>query len=244
MLQKIEFVSTVGVGGRREGPLPERWITEPRIFHSTYEQAKAEAEEHIAAQIRSGLPATVHRPSMVVGDAQTGKVIHFQVFYHLAEFLSGRRTYGLFPALGHTKLDLVPVDYVARSIVWSSMRSELAGRVLHLCAGSAAALPIGTLRDRIRARFESAGIRVPQVRTLPSSLFRGALSLVGMVVSERDRRALAALPLFLDYLAADQAFENVESNRVLESAGIKLPQMDQALENVLTYDLARRRAPN
>ena len=238
-LQKVEFVSTVGVGGRRLEPLPERWITEERTFHNTYEQAKAEAEDIVATEIHSGLPATVHRPSMVIGDAQTGKVIHFQVFYHLAEFLSGCRTYGLFPTLGQTKLDLVPVDYVARSIVWSSRCSDMTGRVLHLCTGPSAALAIGTLRDRVRARFERAGIRVPHVWTLPNSLFRGAVSVVGTIVSERNRRALGTLPIFLDYLAADQTFENVESTRVLTAAGIELPQIEQALDNVLTYYLAR-----
>ena len=239
VLRKIEFVSTVGVGGRRQGPLPECWMTERRAFHNTYEQAKAEAEDIVAAQIRLGLPATVHRPSMVVGDAQTGKVIHFQVFYHLAEFLSGRRTHGLFPVLGQTKLDLVPVDYVARSIVWSSTRPDMINRVLHLCAGPTGAVAIEALRDRVRARFVGAGIPVPPVRTLPSTLFRAAIALLGPIVSERNRRALAVLPIFLNYLAADQAFANVESSRLLATAGIEPPEMDRVLDNVLTYYLAR-----
>ena len=67
ILEKIEFVSTVGVAGRLPGLLPETWITEPRTFHNTYEQAKAEAEEFIADKVNEGLPVTVHRPSMVVG---------------------------------------------------------------------------------------------------------------------------------------------------------------------------------
>ena len=55
--------------------------------------------------MQAGLPATIHRPSMVVGDSQTGKVIHFQVFYHLCEFLSGRRTLGIVPDTGDAALD-------------------------------------------------------------------------------------------------------------------------------------------
>jgi nucleoside-diphosphate-sugar epimerase len=220
--------------------LPERWITEPRTFHNTYEQAKAEAELLVADHIHSGLPATVHRPSMVIGDARSGKVIHFQIFYHLAEFLSGRRTRGFFPALGATKLDVVPVDYVARSIVWSSMRPETVGRVFHLCAGPTAALPLGILRDRIRAWFENAGMRLPRVRTVPAGLFRAAVPLMNLAISERGRRALAALPIFLDYLAAEQVFENAQSTRMLATAGIAFPDIDAALSNVLSYYLAQR----
>jgi thioester reductase-like protein len=40
-LKKVEFVSTVGVGGRLPR-VPEDWLTEPRDFHNTYEQSKAE----------------------------------------------------------------------------------------------------------------------------------------------------------------------------------------------------------
>jgi nucleoside-diphosphate-sugar epimerase len=67
-LEKVEFVSTVGVGGHR-AVVPETWLTEPRAFHNTYEQAKAEAEaeESIRGEVERGLPLTVHRPSMVVG---------------------------------------------------------------------------------------------------------------------------------------------------------------------------------
>ena len=48
------------------------------------EAAKAEAERAVWSE-GAGLPITVHRPSMVVGEAQNGRVIHFQVFYHLCE---------------------------------------------------------------------------------------------------------------------------------------------------------------
>ena len=55
------------------------------------------ADELRKKQVPHG-KVTLHRPSMVVGHAETGKVIHFQVFYHLCEFLSGRHTRGLIPA--------------------------------------------------------------------------------------------------------------------------------------------------
>jgi hypothetical protein len=101
-------------------------------------------------------------------------------------------------------------------------------------------MPIGTLRDRIRCTFENAGIRVPHVWTVPSGLFRAAVPLVGLIASDRNRRALAALPIFLDYLAAEQVFGNIESTQVLSAAGIELPDMGKALDHVLTYYLKQR----
>ncbi len=173
-LAKIEFVSTVGVGGYLP-VVPETWMTEPRTFHNTYEQAKAEAEDAIRGEVERGLPLTVHRPSMVVGDSQTGKIIHFQIFYHLCEFLSGRRTFGLFPRLGAARLDIVPVDVVVRAIFWSSGQPELAGQVLHLCAGPEGAIRLTELRKRVRQLFPAHGFKVPLYISLPTRLFTGAV---------------------------------------------------------------------
>jgi thioester reductase-like protein len=73
LLQKLDVVSTVGVAGRMPGLVPERRLSEPREFHNTYEQAKAEAEELLFQELQTGLPVTIHRPSMVVGNSQTGR---------------------------------------------------------------------------------------------------------------------------------------------------------------------------
>src|SRR6185369_2418579 len=158
-LEKVEFVSTVGVGGRRDDALEERWITEPRSFHNSYEQAKAEAEELVALACERGLPLTVHRPSMVVGDSTTGRIIRFQIFYHIVEFLSGRRTRGLFPSFGDARLDLIPVDVVAGTVCWSSRTAQTTGRILHLCSGPRDAITLVELRDRIRAKLRALGAK-------------------------------------------------------------------------------------
>jgi thioester reductase-like protein len=241
-LRKVEFISTVGVGGRLPGPVPERWISEPRRFHNTYEEAKAEAEGLIQQAILSGLPITVHRPSMVVGNSQNGKVIHFQVFYYLAEFLSGQRTFGLFPNPGPTKLDLVPADYVAAAVLWSSERRETIGRILHLCSGPDQALPIRKLLYVVRAKFQEAGIALPPAIRVPASMFRAALPFVRVFSSDRQRRALSALPIFLDYLQENQTFSNAQTEKMLLQAEIQTTPPDVFLPAILRYYLQRRRA--
>jgi thioester reductase-like protein len=240
ILEKIEYVSTVGVGGRRPGPLPERWITEARRFHNSYEQAKAEAEVVVARAVAKGSPVTVHRPSMVVGESRTGRVIHFQVFYHLVEFLSGRRTLGLIPAPGPTRLDLVPTDYLANAIFWSSRQSKTSGRILHLCSGPECAVPLLELRKRVRIKFRAAGIKVPRSLMLPAGAFRASIPLLRAFAPERQRRALSTLPTFLDYLAEDQSFSNAETIPLLGGAGITLPRASEFLDPVLDYYLRRQ----
>jgi thioester reductase-like protein len=239
-LEKVEFLSTVGVSGRRPGALPERWITEPREFHNTYEQAKAEAEDHLRSELEPGFPIAIHRPSMVVGASGTGRVIRFQVFYHLLEFLSGRRTRGVFPALGATALDIVPVDYVACIVAWSSRTQATSGRILHLSSGPDQAMPLSALRERVRARWSAAGLPCPRPRTIPVGLLRAALPVAKLFASAKTRRALATLPVFLEYLTGSTAFANAETRRLLNGV-VPLPAPATYLDAVLDYYLARRR---
>ncbi|MBK8576177.1 MAG: SDR family oxidoreductase, partial [Elusimicrobia bacterium] len=103
-LEKLEYLSTVGVAGTMEGAIAERRVIEFRSFHNTYESSKAEAED-LCGRHGKGLPVTIHRPSMVVGDSRDGRTLHFQVFYHLMEFLSGRVTAGWVPRLPSFRLD-------------------------------------------------------------------------------------------------------------------------------------------
>lgn len=241
-LSKIEFISTVGVGGRMRAPLSEDWLTHARLFHNTYEAAKAEAEIHVREAVQRGLPITVHRPSMIVGDSDTGVIPRFQVFYHLCEFLSGRRTRGLYPELGQTCLDLIPRDLVAHAVIWSSTNEGLIGRVLHLCSGPSGAIPLVDLREQVRQSFAANGYSPPKMTTVPPSLFRLMLRVIRPFAPARAKRALDTLPLFLDYLAEPQQFENAHTTRLLEQAGIALPSVREYLAPVLRYYLSRARA--
>jgi thioester reductase-like protein len=240
-LRKVEFLSTVGVGGRLPGSVPERWISEPRRFHNTYEQAKAEAELIVERAILNGLPITVHRPSMVVGNSTTGKVMHFQVFYYLIEFLSGQQTFGLFPNPGSTRLDVVPVDHVAEAVLWSSGCPDTSGKILHLCAGPDRALDLVDLRRLVRASFQDAGINLPRSTTVPASIFRAAIAVLRRVTYRPYRRTLGSVPIFLDYLAERQFFANYETAKRLQQAGISTPSPSAFLPTVIGYYLERRR---
>ena len=240
-IEKVEFVSTVGVGGRTNGAVPEEWILTPRGFHNTYEQAKAEAEDLIRAEVERGLPATVHRPSMVVGDTSTGRIIHFQIFYHLCEFLSGRRTMGLAPGFGAARLDIVPADYVAKAIAWSSTTTASTGRIIHSCSGPALALPLEPLRDSVRQAFKAAGRSLPPVINLPTGVFKTLLTGVSIFMPSETRRAIKTLPVFLDYLATEQSFANNRTQHLLSTAGLSVPAPDTYLGKVLSYYLETSR---
>jgi len=235
-LRKIDMVSTVGVWGRTPGPMPERRLPEVRDFHNTYEAAKAEAERVIWNEA-ADLPVTVHRPSMVVGETCSGRVMHFQVFYHLCEFLSGARTYGVMPELGHTRLDTVPVDWVADVIHWSSGHEDTAGQIFHLCSGPDEAISLKSLQQRVRRAWQSHGRKLPALRQVNRSLLERLVPVIGALAGEKARRALRALPPILAYLAEDQGFSNPRTAQALAAAGLPVPPVDSYLDAVLCFYL-------
>lgn len=241
-LRKVEFISTVGVGGRWEGPLPERWIREERQFHNTYEESKAAAEVVIQEAIEEGFPASVHRPSMVVGDSATGAVIHFQIFYFICDFLSGKRTMGLFPKLGKATLDVVPNDFVANAVVAAAEDPSTAGEIFHLCSGPAEALKLVELRDIVKTKFKTAGKLgwLPRI-DLSRENFSRVLNAVARFLSERDRRAIGTLPIYLDYLTGIQQFGNTESLQRLGERGVHAADNIAVVENSLNYYLAQKK---
>jgi len=242
-LAKIDMVSTVGVAGRDHRLLREQWVGSDHRFHNTYEQAKAEAEQLAHQAVDARMPVTLHRPSMVVGHSQTGHTLHFQVFYFLVEFLSGRRTRGFFPDLGTASLDIVPVDFVAEAIVRSSGSSKTTGKILHLCAGPQGAVSLRRLQALVHDTLAKQGARVPRPRYVSRGIFRGAARMLGFLADAKTRRALGTLPVFLDYLDTDQAFENIRTADILRAEGVTLPRAEDYLPRVLDfYFLTKQRA--
>ncbi len=235
-LRKIDLVSTVGVWGRTPGRMPERRLPEVSDFHNTYEAAKAEAERVIWNE-GDGLPITVHRPSMVVGETGSGRVMHFQVFYHLCEFLSGARTYGVMPELGHTRLDTVPVDWVADAIHWCSSHEETAGQIFHLCSGPDGAISLTSLQQRVRIAWQAHGRKLPGLRRVNRGLLERLVPVIGALAGEKARRALRGLPPILAYLAEDQGFSNLRTAQTLAAAGLPVPSVAGYLDAVLGYYL-------
>ncbi|WP_020485076.1 SDR family oxidoreductase [Methylomonas sp. MK1] len=215
-LQKVEYVSTVGVAGKMPGVVPETWITQPRSFHNTYEQSKAEAEDYLRQQIELyDLPVTIHRPSMVVGDSKTGKIIHFQIFYHICEFLAGRRTFGLLPNLSDAKLDTIPVDYVANVLKWSSDQKDSKYKIFHLCAGPREAIKLTMLCKIVRQIMRDQGFKLPIIITLPITFFNFIINTTAPYLSEKTQRAIKTFPFFLDYLADKQSFDNSITTQII-----------------------------
>jgi nucleoside-diphosphate-sugar epimerase len=170
-------------------------------------------------------------------NVEPGRVIHFQVFYHLCEFLSGIRTLGLMPDLGATRLDTVPVDWVADAICWSCGDVSTAGRIFHLCSGPSAAIALPRLQEHVRRIWGERGRQLPRLREIDRRALERLARVLGVFLGRKGRRALRGLPPVLAYLAERQGFSNDETSRALSEAGLPVPAIESYLDEVLGYYL-------
>ena len=82
-LKRFVHVSTAYVAGQQTGKIMET-LAEGQEFSSLYEKSKSEAEILVRD---SGLPWTICRPGMIIGDSKTGRVKNFNTIYYILKLL-------------------------------------------------------------------------------------------------------------------------------------------------------------
>ncbi len=100
---------------------------------NAYEESKRSAEEIIGS---SGHPATIVRPSVVVGDSMTGEIERYQGFHLILDLVLRQRA-SLLPGVADAYIDFVPQDVVADFIL-SLVRAGVVNRDFWLTAGARA----------------------------------------------------------------------------------------------------------
>jgi nucleoside-diphosphate-sugar epimerase len=117
-----------------------------------YLSSKRRAEALVCA---SGLATTIARPSVVIGDSVTGAMTRYQGLHGVIRGLL-RNQVPILPVPPDTRVDVVPVDVVARALA-ALIDAGLPGGEFWLTSG-AAAQPLAALVDTCRDIAESYGL--------------------------------------------------------------------------------------
>ncbi len=129
-LERFSHVSTAYVAGASKGIINEDVLTSEYGFLSNYEKTKYESELQVK---NSNLPINIYRPSMIVGDSKTGYIKTFNTLYvPLRLYLTGKQR--ILPIYSTTKINLIPVDYVADAITKLTFKTPAEGVTFHLTA--------------------------------------------------------------------------------------------------------------
>ena len=129
----VHYVSTLSVLPPRPFPGKTRFhehdpIDAFPVPAGGYNLSKWVAEHLVVDARRAGIPVSVYRPGPVSGDQRTGAFNRDDFLYRL---MSGYLQSGLAPD-GETSLDMLPVDFVAETIVALADDPDSLGQTFHL----------------------------------------------------------------------------------------------------------------
>lgn len=130
---RFVHVSTAYVCGLKDGVIAETICDPDAGFGNGYEQSKARAETDLR-QIRPD--AIIARPSIIVGEAETGRVRSFDTIYRAFKFIAEGKI-ATIPVLPTATLNFVPIDHVVAGICDLLIDTNAIGEIVHLAAANA-----------------------------------------------------------------------------------------------------------
>ncbi|MDQ3908729.1 MAG: SDR family oxidoreductase [Acidobacteriota bacterium] len=211
-LRRYHYVSTCYVAGRREGVIREDELRHEEGFRNHYEETKYLAEIEVD-ELKSELPVTIHRPSVVCGDSRTGETAKYDGVYYLIKYLLMQPRLFSLANIGNrdVRLNVVPVDFVVEAMAALARDERAAGATVQLADPE----PLTTydLFETVAQTIARRG----SLMTLPPALVQRSL---GLKVSEK----LSGLPrVGVPYFFLRQTYDTARAQSLLAPHAVTCP---------------------
>ena len=226
-LERVQYVSTCYVSGRFAGIYREDDLDKGQVFNNFYEESKFLAEVAVQERMRGGLPATIYRPAVVVGDSQSGATQKYDGPYYAIRWLLKQPAVAVLPVVGdthRTRINLVPRDFVTAAISTLAALPAARGKVYQLADPDP--LTIDELLDAIGRITGKTILRLP----LPLAVAKAAIDRVPGVY-----RLLEIPSSSVDYFVHPTYYDTANSRADLTPAGITVPPLRSYLPALLAF---------
>lgn len=233
-LERLNYVSTAYVAGKRKGVVYEHELVLGQDFKNHYESTKFQAELWVQVRMRE-IPTTIYRPAIVVGDSGTGETDKFDGPYYMLRTIARADDLGMpIPQLGSRRsaFNVVPVDFVVSAMVAASTDEAATGETLHLVDPEpiTAAELAGTLSREYAGRLPSVPV--------PGPVLAQALRL------KRVRQYFAGAPHeSIRYLNHPVRFDTRKAQDLLERHHLRCPRFEDYAQNVVAFFRAHEHDP-
>ncbi len=216
--------SSASVSGTRRGLVLEEELVKGQSFRNVVEEAQAHAE-NLVRRAQKRLPIVILRPTLVVGDAQTGEVDRFEGPYFLMLLIVTSPPDIALPLVGRGELPLhlVPADYVARAAALLGADSRAIGRTFHLKDPSPP-----TARRVFELVAEAGGRRAPRGH-IPANITKALLRAPGLDRIAQSPRA------FLDALLTPVDYSSANTDALLAESGVRCPPFETYVEKLVEF---------
>ncbi|MFK0245708.1 SDR family oxidoreductase [Amycolatopsis azurea] len=233
----LHHVSSVAVAGDHEGMFTEEMFDVGQRLVTPYHRTKFEAERLVREQ--HDVPWRVYRPAVVVGSSETGEMDKIDGPYYLFPAIS--RLAGLpdvpivGPDLGDT--NVVPVDYVAKSLNALITTKGLDGRAFHLV--NPEPQPVVSVYN---AFAKAAGAPTISVQ-LNERVSKGIVNLVKLsehipgftIARDAVMERLGIPPVLLETMAFPSVFSSASTRKALIGSGVEVPRIEDYAPTLWRY---------
>lgn len=220
-MERFFYFSTAYVAGSRQTYCSmEDSLPENPAHANFYESSKYQAEKLVREAMKAGLPATIFRPSIVVGDSRTGEVSEFNVIYPFMKlFAHGILT--VLPTRPENSFNIVPIDFVIKASLAIARQKTSLGKVFHLVTQNPPT--IGMLLKLKEEEYPS----LPKVDVVSPQDFRPER------MDSVSQAVFQMLDPYLGYLNDDLTFDARNTEEALKGTGIAMPKTDYDFLKVL-----------
>ena len=223
-LRRYNYVSTCYVAGKRVGDISETELAHEDGFRNFYEETKYLAETEVEA-MKAKYPVTIFRPSIVVGDSQTGETTKYDGIYYLIRYLRKAPTLLRILNVGNNnvRLNLVPVDFVVDAIAALASDRRAKGKTIALADPEP--LTTAELFDVIAKDM-----------TGRKSEFSPPVRLAEWFLNTRISPPITGLPHHgVPYFFVSQTYDTAVADKLLKPHGIKCPRFGDYVGNLLDF---------
>jgi NAD(P)-dependent dehydrogenase (short-subunit alcohol dehydrogenase family) len=238
--KRFHHMSSIAVAGRYDGHFTEDDFDEGQELPTPYHRTKFESEKLVRERLQ--VPWRVYRPSLVVGNSQTGEMDKIDGPYYFFKALQKLRhaVPEWFPlvSLEFGRTNLVPVDYVAAVVDHLAHVDGLDGQAFHVVD------PRPPRSGDVMNTFANAAhapravMRVDKRMTdmLPKGVLSYALKIPALQGIKRGFLADLGIPEeALQNAELRTRFDARDTQRALAGSGIELPPLDSYATKLWDY---------
>ena len=224
---RLHYVSTAYVSGPATGTFRETDLDVGQRFKNFYEETKFLAEVEV---VRSGLPASIYRPAIVVGDSRTGETAKFDGPYFTLAAMEKLPSPGVFMKVGRGRnpANLVPVDFIIDALAALSPATASGGMTYHLTDPDP--LPVEAVARLLARELGKSFAFVPVPLRVARAAFRpaGVQRFFGMPVQT------------LDYFDHPCRYDTTQASAALGAAGVACPRFPSYVREMVAFYRAHR----
>lgn len=223
-LRRYNYISTCYVAGKRPGKILETELEHDAGFRNFYEETKYLAEMEVE-RLKKEVPVTIFRPSVVVGDSETGETVKYDGVYYLIQYLRKAPMLLRVVNVGNSevRLNLVPVDFVVDAIAALARDKRAVGKTIAVADNSP--MTTAELFDAIARDL-----------TGRKSEFGPPPKLVEWFLSTRISPPITGLPhVGVPYFFISQTYDTAIADELLQPHGITCPRFGDYVGNLLDF---------